>query len=212
MGLKREPMLIRIHPDNPDGRSVQKVVKCLQDGGIVVYPTDTVYGIGCDITNRQAVEKILRFKDINTKKTNLSFICYDLSQIADYVKPIDNSIFKLMKRNLPGPFTFILEANNNVPKLFKNNKRTVGIRIPDNKIICNIVEELGNPVLSSSVKCDDDDEDEYITDPELIEERRSYIADIVIDGGIGGFTGSTVVDCTTNEPIIVRQGKGDLII
>lgn len=204
-------MLIRIHPDNPDARSIQKIVECLRDGGIVVYPTDTVYGIGCDITNRQAVERILRFKDINIKKTNLSFICYDISQIADYVKPIDNSIFKLMKRNLPGPFTFILEANNNVPKLFKNNKRTVGIRIPDNKIICDIVRELGNPVLSTSVKCDDDEEDEYITDPELIEERRSYIADMVIDGGIGGFVGSTVVDCTSGEYVILRQGKGELI-
>ena len=204
-------MLIRIHPDNPDDRNIQRVVDCLQDGGIVVYPTDTVYGIGCDITNRAAVEKILRFKDINTKKTNLSFICYDLSQISDYVKPIDNSIFKLMKRNLPGPFTFILEANNNVPKLFKNNKRTVGIRIPDNRIICKIVEALGNPVLLTSVKCDEDDEDEYITDPELIEERRSYIADIVIDGGIGGYMGSTVVDCTSGEPEILRQGKGELI-
>ncbi|MCQ2229887.1 MAG: threonylcarbamoyl-AMP synthase [Bacteroidales bacterium] len=203
-------MIIRIHPDNPDERNINKVADCLQKGGIVVYPTDTVYGIGCDITNQQAVEKILRFKDINVKKTNLSFICHDMSHISDYVKPLDNAIFKLMKKNLPGPFTFILEANNNVPKLFKANKKTVGIRIPDNKIIREIVKVLGNPVLSTSVKNDGDDDDEYIRDPELIEERLGKLADIVIDGGYGGYEGSTVVDCTGGGYEIVRQGKGEL--
>lgn len=204
-------MIVRIHPDNPDERNIGKVVECLRKGGIVVYPTDTVYGIGCDITNQQAVERILRFKDINIKKTNLSFICHDLSHISDYVKPLDNSIFKLMKRNLPGPFTFILEANNNVPKMFKANKKTVGIRIPDNKIIREIVKELGNPVLSTSVKISEEEETEYITEPELIEEKLNHIADIVIDGGEGGHEGSTVVDCTNGSYEIVRQGKGELI-
>lgn len=203
-------MIVRIHPDNPDERNISKVVNCLQRGGIVVYPTDTVYGIGCDITNQQAVEKILRFKDINIKKTNLSFICYDMSHISDFVKPLDNSIFKMMKKNLPGPFTFILEANNNVPKLFKANKKTVGIRIPDNKIIREIVKALGNPVLSTSVKNDGDNDDEYIRDPELIEERLGNFADIVIDGGYGGYEGSTVVDCTSGGYEVLRQGKGEL--
>lgn len=204
-------MIVRIHPDNPDERNINKVVECLKKGGIVVYPTDTVYGIGCDITNQQAVEKILRFKDINIKKTNLSFICHDMSHISDYVKPLDNSIFKLMKKNLPGPFTFILEANNNVPKLFKANKKTVGIRIPDNKIIREIVKVLENPVLSTSVKQSDDEENEYITDPELIEEKLGGFADIIIDGGEGGYEGSTVIDFTQGGYEIVRQGKGMLI-
>jgi tRNA threonylcarbamoyl adenosine modification protein (Sua5/YciO/YrdC/YwlC family) len=203
-------MIIRIHPDNPDDRNVQRVVDCLQDGGIVVYPTDTVYGIGCDITNQQAVEKILRFKDINLKKTNLSFICYDMSHVSDYVRPLDNDVYKLMKRNLPGAFTFVLNANSNVPKLFRTNKKTVGVRIPDNKIIREIVRRLGNPILSTSVKGYGDDDVEYIREPELIEERHSHIADIIIDGGLGGYEGSTVVDCTTDEYEIIRQGKGIL--
>ena len=203
-------MIVRIHPDNPDERNVSKVVDCLKNGGIVVYPTDTVYGIGCDITNQKAVERILMLKDINARKTNLSFICYDMSHMSDYVRPLDNGIFKLMKKNLPGPFTFIVEANNNVPKLFKANKKTVGIRIPNNKIIREIVKMLGNPVLSTSVKQDDDEDDEYIRDPELIEEKLGHIADIVIDGGEGGYEGSTVVDYTKDEIEIIRQGKGIL--
>lgn len=204
-------MILKIHPDNPDDRNIQRVVDCLQDGGIVVYPTDTVYGIGCDITNQQAVEKILRFKDINQKKTNLSFICYDMSHVSSYVRPLDNGIYKLMKHNLPGAFTFILNANSNVPKLFRSNKKTVGVRIPDNKIVREIVRRLGNPILSTSVKgFGDDDEVEYIREPEFIEERHSHIADIVIDGGLGGYEGSTVVDCTSGDYEILRQGKGIL--
>lgn len=204
-------MIIKIHPDNPDERNIQRVVDCLQDGGIVIYPTDTVYGIGCDITNQQAVEKILRFKDINLKKTNLSFICYDMSHVSDYVRPMSNDVYKLMKHNLPGPFTFILNANSNVPKLFRANKKTVGVRIPDNKIIREVVRVLGNPILSTSVKgYGDEEEIEYIREPELIEERHSHIADIIIDGGLGGYEGSTVVDCTTGEYDILRQGKGIL--
>ena len=204
-------MILKIHPDNPDDRNIQRVVDCLQDGGIVVYPTDTVYGIGCDITNQQAVEKISRFKDINQKKTNLSFICYDMSHVSSYVRPLDNGIYKLMKHNLPGAFTFILNANSNVPKLFRSNKKTVGVRIPDNKIVREIVRRLGNPILSTSVKgFGDDDEVEYIREPEFIEERHSHIADIVIDGGLGGYEGSTVVDCTSGGYEILRQGKGIL--
>lgn len=204
-------MILKIHPDNPDDRNIQRVVDCLQDGGIVVYPTDTVYGIGCDITNQQAVEKILRFKDINQKKTNLSFVCYDMSHVSSYVRPLDNGIYKLMKHNLPGAFTFILNANSNVPKLFRSNKKTVGVRIPDNKIVREIVRRLGNPILSTSVKgFGDDDEVEYIREPEFIEERHSHIADIVIDGGLGGYEGSTVVDCTNGGYEILRQGKGIL--
>ena len=204
-------MIVRIHPDNPDERNIARVVNCLQNGGVVIYPTDTVYGIGCDITNQQAVEKVIRLKDINVRKTNLSFICHDMSQVADYVRPIDNSVFKMMKRNLPGPFTFILEANNNVPKLFKASKKTVGIRIPDNNIIREIVRALGNPILSTSVKLQDDEEDnEYIRDPELINERYENFVDMVIDGGEGGYEGSTVVDCTGGSCEVIRQGKGEL--
>lgn len=204
-------MIVRIHPDNPDERNIMRVVECLKKGGVVIYPTDTVYGIGCDITNQQAVEKVIRLKDINVRKTNLSFICHDMSQIAEFVKPIDNSIFKMMKRNLPGPFTFILETNNNVPKLFKASKKTVGVRIPDNNIIREIVKALGNPVLSTSVKLQDDEEDnEYIRNPELIDERYGNIVDMVIDGGEGGYEGSTVVDCTSRDYEVVREGKGEL--
>lgn len=204
-------MLLRIHPDSPEERKIEQVVAHLRRGGVVVYPTDTVYGIGCDITNQTAVQKVLRFKDVNLRKTSLSFICHDLSHAAQYLKPIDSRTFKLLKKNTPGPFTFILEANSNVPKLFKANKKTVGVRIPDNAIVRTIVERLGNPILSTSVKNDDDETDEeYITDPSLIQERLSHVADIVIDGGMGGTQGSTVVDCTTDEWEIIRQGAAEL--
>ena len=204
-------MIIIIHPENPEERKIEQVVACLRKGGVVVYPTDTVYGIGCDITNSAAVQKVLRFKDVNLKKTSLSFICHDLSHAAQYLKPIDSRTFKLLKKNTPGPFTFILEANSNVPKLFKANKKTVGIRVPDNDIVRAIVERLGNPILSASVKNSNEEiDDEYITDPSLIQENLRHVADIVIDGGIGGVDGSTVVDCTSDEWEIVRQGKGEL--
>lgn len=204
-------MIIIIHPENPEDRKIEQVVACLRKGGVVVYPTDTVYGIGCDITNSAAVQKVLRFKDVNLKKTSLSFICHDLSHAAQYLKPIDSRTFKLLKKNTPGPFTFILEANSNVPKLFKANKKTVGIRVPDNDIVRSIVERLGNPILSASVKNSNEEiDDEYITDPSLIQENLRHVADIVIDGGIGGVDGSTVVDCTSDEWEIVRQGKGEL--
>ena len=202
-------MLIRIYPENPNPKAVEQVVDCLRHGGIVIFPTDTIFGLGCAIDNHAAVEKIIRFKGINTKKAHLSFICYDLSHISDYIKPISNATFKLMKKNLPGAFTFVLNANNNIPKLFKNNKKTVGIRVPDNSIIREIVKELGSPILSTSVK-DDDEILEYSTDPELIHEKFAQIADLVIDGGYGDNEPSTIVDCTGETVDIIRQGKGIL--
>lgn len=180
------------------------------DGGIIIYPTDTVYGIGCDILKSKAIEKVALIKGINAAKANFSFICNDLSQLADYSKPINNDVFKLMRKNLPGPFTFILNANNNVPKLIQSKKKTVGIRIPDNNIPLEIVRELGHPIMSTSVH-DDDEILEYTTDPELIYEKYSSVVDIVIDGGYGDNEASTVVDCTSDEILIVREGKGILI-
>ncbi len=202
-------MLIRIYPENPNEREIEKVVQFLRDGGLIVYPTDTIYGLGCDIFNARAVEKICHYKGIDPRKANLSFICYDLSNISEYAK-VDNNTFKLMKKNLPGPFTFILNGNSNLPKIFRN-KKTVGIRVPDNNIIRELVRGLGNPILSTSVKDDDDEILEYFTDPELIHERYENIADVVINGGYGALDPSTVVDCTGDEPVIVRQGKGELV-
>ena len=202
-------MLLRLYNENPNPRDIRNIVDILREGGIIIYPTDTVYGLGCDITNSKAVEKVARFKGIKIEKANFSFICSDLSHLSDFTKPIPNSVFKLMKKNLPGPFTFILEANNNVPKYFKGKKKTVGIRIPDNNIIREIVRELGNPILSTSIR-DEDEILEYTTDPELIYEKYQDIADIVIDGGYGELVPSTVVDCTGTSVEIVRQGKGIL--
>ncbi len=207
MTQKYNNMLLRLYNENPNPKDIRTVVDILQEGGIIIYPTDTVYGLGCDITNYKAVEKVARYKGIKIEKANFSFICSDLSHLSDYTKPISNTIFKLMKKNLPGPFTFILEANNNVPKYFKGKKKTVGIRIPDNNIIREIVQELGNPILSTSIR-DEDEILEYTTDPELIYEKHKDIADIVIDGGYGKLTPSTVVDCTGTVAKIVRQGKG----
>ena len=202
-------MLVRLFNENPNPQLIQKVVQILRDGGLVVYPTDTVYGLGCDITNNKAVEKVARYKGIKIEKANFSFICSDLSHLSDYTKPIPNSVFKLMKKNLPGPFTFILEANNNVPKYFKGKKKTVGIRVPDNNIVCEIVAELGNPILSTSIH-DEDEILEYTTDPELIYEKFKDIADVVIDGGYGELLPSTIVDCSGDEVLILREGKGKL--
>jgi len=203
-------MLLKIYPNNPDPRLISKVIDCLNSGGIIIYPTDTVYGLGCDIYNKKAVERIAQVKGIKTEKANFSFICSDLSHISDFTRPISNEIYKLMKKNLPGPFTFILEANNKVPKLFQSKKKTVGIRIPDNNIIRTIVEEFGHPIMSTSVY-DEDEIIEYTTDPELIYEKYKNIADIVIDGGYGDNEASTIVDCTQDETLIVRQGKGILL-
>lgn len=201
-------MMIRIYPENPNPREIEKVVQFLRDGGLIVYPTDTIYGLGCDIFNTKGIEKICKYKNIDAKKSNLSFICSDLSNISEYAK-VDNATFKLMKKNLPGAFTFVLNGNNNLPKLFRN-KKTVGIRVPDNNIIRELVKELGNPILSTSVKDKDDEIQEYFTDPELIHERCGHIADVVINAGYGALEPSTVVDCTGDEPVILRQGKGIL--
>ena len=202
-------MIIRIYRENPNPRSIRQVVDCLRDGGVIIYPTDTVYGIGCDIFNPKAVERVKQIKGLKGDKVNLSFICHDLSQLSDYAKPIPNSIFKLMRSVLPGPYTFILEASNNVPKIFKNKKKTVGIRIPDCDIIRKIVEELGNPIMSTSVH-DEDEIIEYTTDPELIHEKYNQVVDMVIDAGYGDNTASTILDCTRGEVEIIRQGKGEI--
>jgi len=203
-------MLIRLYDENPNPRDLLKVVEILRDGGVIIYPTDTIYGIGCDITKPKAIERVARIKNVKPEKAALSFIFYDLSNISDYCKPISNTIFKLMKKNLPGPFTFILNANSNIPKLFRNTKKSIGIRVPDNNIIREIVKELGNPILSTSVK-DEDTIIEYSTDPELIHEKFGDLVDLVIDGGFGGNIPSTIIDCIGNEPVITRQGKGELI-
>ena len=200
-------MLIKLYNENPNLKEIEKIVTLLHDGGTIIYPTDTLYGIGCDALNVRAVEKICDLKGINPQKSNLSIICNDLSIISEYAK-VSTPIFKLMKRNLPGPFTFILPTTSSLPKIYKNRK-TVGIRVPDNNIIREIVAQLGNPVLSTSVK-DENDEVEYTTNPELIHEKWKDFADIVIDGDTGDISPSTIVDCTTNEPIITRQGKGEL--
>ncbi len=201
-------MLIKLYEENPNPREVGKIVNILKEGGLVVYPTDTVYALGCDALNVRAVEKICKMKGINPQKTNLSIICHDLSNISEYAK-VSNNVFKLMKKNLPGPFTFILNATTNLPKIYKNRKE-VGIRIPDNNIIRTLVQELGNPILTTSVH-EDDEIIEYITDPELIEERYGETVDVVIDGGYGGLEPSTIVDCTGEDVDILRQGKGFLI-
>ena len=202
-------MLLRIHPDNPQEKNIQQVVECLKDDGVIIYPTDTVYGLGCDIFKQKAVEKIARIKEVNIKKHNFSFICSDLSHLSDFTKPMDRSTYKLMKKALPGAFTFILNANNTIPKLFKNNRKTVGIRVPNHHIPRNIVELLGNPILTTSIH-DDDSIVEYSTDPELIYEKYKNQVDIVIDGGYGNRVPSTIVDCSKGEIDIIRQGLGNL--
>lgn len=200
-------MLIKIFPENPNIRLIHQVVECLKHGGIIIYPTDTVYGIGCDIFQHKAVERIARIKGIRPDKANFSFICYDLSHIADFTLPISNTTYKLMKRTLPGPFTYILNSSRDVPKLFESKKKTVGIRVPDNMIARQIVNELGNPIMSTSVKGDGENI-ETSTDPELIYDIYKDLVDIVIDGGYGGIEPSTIIDCTNDEFEIIRQGKG----
>lgn len=202
-------MLIKIYEENPGQKAIRQVVEVLRSGGVIIYPTDTVYGIGCDITHQKAVEKVARLKKIAIEKSNLSFICSDLSHLSDYCRPFPNHLFKLMKSYLPGPYTFILNASSQVPHYFKGKKKTVGIRIPDNKIILEIVKELGNPILSTSVH-DEDEIIDYTTDPELIHEKFKDLVDLVIDGGFGGNMPSTVLDCTGEVPRIIRQGKGEM--
>ena len=199
---------IKIYEDKPNEAAVAKVVKVLKEGGLIIYPTDTVYGLGCDITNTKALERIAKIKGIKLDKANFSFICHDLSNISDYVRQIDTSTFKILKRALPGPYTFILPGNNNLPKEFKK-KTTVGIRVPNNSIALEIVKLLGNPIVSTSIR-DEDDVFEYTTDPELIFEKWQNLVDLVIDGGYGNNIASTIIDLSGDEPIVVRDGKGSL--
>jgi tRNA threonylcarbamoyl adenosine modification protein (Sua5/YciO/YrdC/YwlC family) len=201
---------IKIYEKNPNEAAIKKVVDVLKNGGLVIYPTDTVYGLGCDITNTKALERIAKIKGVKLEKANFSFICSDLSHISDYVKQIDTATFKILKRALPGPYTFILPGNNNLPKEFKK-KTTVGIRVPDNEIALEIVRKLGNPIVSTSIH-DDDAVLEYSTDPELIFEKWQDLVDVVIDGGYGDNIGSTIIDLSENEPIVIREGKGSLDI
>ena len=201
---------VKLYNDNPNPKQIQKVVDVLRNGGLVIYPTDTVYGLGCDITNSKAMEKVAKIKGVKLEKANFSFICNDLSHLSDYTKQIDTPTYKILKRGLPGPYTFILPGSNSLPKAFKK-KKTVGIRVPDNNIAREIVAELGNPIVSTSIR-DDDDVLEYTTDPELIYEKWQNLVDLVIDGGYGDNYASTVIDLTGDEPEVIREGKGSLDI
>lgn len=200
-------MLISIHPDNPQERHIRQVVEVLRNGGVIIYPTDTIYGIGCDINHPRSVERICRIKEVDPKKAQLSFICRDLSHLSDYAKSISTPLYRLLKNHLPGPYTFILEASRQVPKILQSKKSTVGIRVPDNRICMAILEELGNPILSASLP------GEYVedyTNPELIEERFGKLVDHVIDSGIGGMVPSSVIDCTGDKIVVIREGLGDV--
>jgi len=201
---------IKLYEDNPNPKEIKRIVKIIRDGGLVIYPSDTVYALGCDITNNRALERVAQLKGVKLEKANFSFVCEDLSNLSDYVKQIDSATFKLLKRALPGPYTFILPGNNNLPTVFKK-KKEVGIRVPDNKIIQALIRELGNPIISTSIK-DEDEVIEYTTDPELIYEKWGKLVDVVIDGGYGGNIASTVIDLTQGEPILIREGKGSIEI
>jgi tRNA threonylcarbamoyl adenosine modification protein (Sua5/YciO/YrdC/YwlC family) len=198
-------MLISIHPTNPQPRQLAIIKDCLESGGIIAYPTDTIYGLGCDIFHPEAVEKICAIKKVNPEKAQLSFICADLSNLSNYAKSINNSLFRILKSTLPGPFTFVLPASKEVPKILQNKKKTIGLRIPDNKIALAIIETLGHPILSASFPGENIED---YTDPEIIQEHWGKQIDIVVDGGIGGIIPSTVVDCTSDEYVILRQGAG----
>lgn len=205
-------MLLRLNYDNPHPKDVQLIIDCLKNDGLIIYPTDTVYSIGCDITRPKAIEKLCKLKNIKPEKANFSFVCSDLSHLSNFAKPISNSVFRVMKKALPGPYTFILEANGNVPKLLKQNKKTVGIRVPDN-IICNtIIKALGNPIITTSLHNMEDDILDYYTDPEVIHSQYQKLVDIVIDGGFGNLYASTVLDCSDDEIIVIREGLGSLDI
>lgn len=204
-------MFIKIYEENPNPKSIEQVVDIIKRGGVVIYPTDTIYGIGCDITNPKAIDRVCRIRGIKKEKSNLSFICNDLTSISQYTRPLDNATFRLLKRSLPGPFTYIFNASSQVPKLLSSKKKTVGIRVPDNNIAREIVKQLGNPIISTSIH-DDDEVIEYSTDPELIYEKYGTVVDAVIDGGYGKNIPSTVVDCTTGDFDVIRQGEGDLTL
>lgn len=200
-------MLIQIHPDNPQARLIKQIAEALADGGIIIYPTDTVYGLGCDITQPKAVERICKLKGIDPQKAQLSFICKDLSHLSDYTKSIDTPLYRMLKTHLPGPYTFILPASRQVPKIVQSKKSTIGLRVPDNKICCDILEALDRPLLSSSLP--DKDDVETYTDPEIMHELFGNDVDFVIDGGMGGMIPSTIVDCTTDNWELIRKGKGE---
>ena len=202
-------MLVRIYEDNPQEKAIQQAVEVLKRGGVIIYPTDTVYGIGCDITQQKAIERVCKIRGLKPEKSNLSFICYDLTDISQYTKAFDTTVFRVLKKALPGPFTFIFNASGQVPKLLSSKKKTVGIRVPDNAIVRALVKELGNPILTTSIH-DEDDILEYSTDPELIYEKYADQVDLIIDGGYGGNVASTIVDLTSGEFEVVREGKGDL--
>src|SRR5579863_1686263 len=210
------PMLLQLHPVNPQPRNIKMVIECLLDGGVIIYPTDTIYGLGCDIFQHKAVERICRIKQVDPAKAQLSFICYDLSDLSNYTKSISTPLYRLLKTHLPGPYTFILPASKQVPKILKSRKDTIGLRIPDNVIARSLIKELGHPILSSSlpggVGAHADASDvlkvEEYTDPEMIDGKFSNLVDIVVDGGIGGVLPSTVIDCTGDEPVVIRRGLG----
>jgi tRNA threonylcarbamoyl adenosine modification protein (Sua5/YciO/YrdC/YwlC family) len=201
-------MLLQLHPENPQIRNVKMVVECLLDGGVIIYPTDTIYGLGCDIFQHKAVERICRIKQVDPAKAQLSFICYDLSDLSNYTKSISTPLYRLLKNYLPGPYTFILPASKQVPKILKSRKDTIGLRIPDNIIARSLIHELGHPILSSSLP--GQMVEEY-TDPDMIREKFENQVDIIIDGGIGGMVPSTIVDCTGDEPVLIRKGLGEWV-
>ena len=203
-------MFLKLYPTNPNPRYVKMILECLQDGGTIIFPTDTSYGMGGDIHCPKVLDRICQIKGIRKEKANFSFIFHDLSMLSDFTKPINNELYRMMKRNLPGPFTFILNANNNIPRIFQSKKKTIGIRIPDQPIITNLVRELGSPIMTTSLVDEEDEMGGYLTDPEEINERYKDLVDIIIDGGAGEHVASTVVDCTEDEIYIVRQGKGVL--
>ncbi len=205
-------MLLRINPDKLNSRDIYTAVKCLKNGGIIVYPTDSVYALGCDLMNTKAIERICQLKNIKPEKSNFSFICSDLSHLSDFCKPLSNTIFRIMKKALPGPYTFILEANSNVPRLLKQNKKTVGIRVPNNTICQELVKELGNPLISTSLHNDEDELIDYFTDAEMIYERYTGKVDMVIDGGYGSIYPTTVIDCSMESAQVLREGIGDLSV
>ena len=203
-------MFLKLHPTNPNPRYVKMILECLNDDGLIIFPTDTIYGVGGNIRSPKVLDRICRIKGIKKEKANFSFIFHDLSMLSEFTRPINNEVYKMMKRNLPGPFTFILNANNNIPRIFQSKKKTVGIRIPDQPIITNLVEELGSPIMTTSLVDEEDEYGGYLTDPEEINEKYQDLVDIIIDGGAGEHVASTVVDCTEDEIMIVRQGKGIL--
>lgn len=203
-------MIIRLNDSNPDTKTISQIVNCLKNGGIIIYPTDTVYALGCDITQNKAVERICKLKNIKPEKSKFAFVCADLSHLSEYTKPISNNVFRIMKKALPGPYTFILEANSNVPKIIKQERKTVGIRVPDNTICKEIVNALGNPLVSTSLVDTTDDILEYFSDPEMIEQQYGDKVDMVIDGGHGNIYASTVIDCSKQEIEVIREGLGSL--